>query len=93
MTSHFSVRTIPQFDRLLRRLNRQHPELATVYADALSILRSDPYNRSRAHEIRWVRIGTSLTNTDGSEDLVLYALPVNARLQLRTPKAKEAHEE
>ena len=51
MTSPFSVRTIPQFDRLLRRLNRQHSELAGVYANAVNILRSDPYNRSRQHDI------------------------------------------
>jgi mRNA-degrading endonuclease RelE of RelBE toxin-antitoxin system len=51
MTPPFSVRTIPQFDRLLRRLNRQHPGLAGVYADALTVLRSDPYNRSRQHDI------------------------------------------
>jgi hypothetical protein len=39
---------------------------------------------------RWVKIGVSFTHKDGSEDVVLYALPVNARLQLRTPKAKVA---
>jgi hypothetical protein len=50
MTSPFSVRTIPQFDRLLCRLVRQHPELADVYAEALTILRTDPYNRSRQHD-------------------------------------------
>jgi Magnesium chelatase, subunit ChlI len=50
MTSPFSVRTIPQFDRLLCRLDRQHPELADVYAEALTILRTDPYNRSRQHD-------------------------------------------
>jgi mRNA-degrading endonuclease RelE of RelBE toxin-antitoxin system len=51
MTPSFSVRTVPQFDRLLRRLARQHPELATVYAETLTILRNDPYNRSRQHDI------------------------------------------
>ena len=51
MTSPFSVRTIPQFDRLLRRLDRQHPELTGVSAEALTILRTDPYNRSRQHDI------------------------------------------
>jgi hypothetical protein len=51
MTPSFSVRTVPQFDRLLRRLDRQHPELTSVYAEALTILRTDPYNRSRQHDI------------------------------------------
>jgi hypothetical protein len=37
MTPPFSVRTVPQFDRLLR-------------AEALTILRTDPYNRSRQHD-------------------------------------------
>jgi mRNA-degrading endonuclease RelE of RelBE toxin-antitoxin system len=50
MTPPFSVRTVPQFDRLLRRLDRQHPELGGVYAEALTILRTDPYNRSRQHD-------------------------------------------
>ena len=51
MTPPFFVRTVPQFDRLLRRLARQHPELAGVYAEALTILRNDPYNRSRQYDI------------------------------------------
>jgi hypothetical protein len=51
MTSPFSVRTIPQFDRLLCRPDRQHPELSGVYAEALTILRTAPYNRSRQHDI------------------------------------------
>ena len=52
MTPSFSVHTTPHFDRLMRRLSRQHPDLADRYAEALTILRSDPYNRSRRHAIR-----------------------------------------
>jgi hypothetical protein len=44
MTPSFVVRTVPQFDRLLRRLARQHPELAGVFDEAFTILRTDPYN-------------------------------------------------
>ena len=51
MTSPFSVRIVPQFDRLLRRLSRSHPELPALFAQALDILRTDPYNRSREHNI------------------------------------------
>jgi hypothetical protein len=51
MTPAFSIRTVPQFDRLLRRLSPRHPELAGLYAEALEILRIDPYNRSRQHNI------------------------------------------
>ena len=55
MTPPFSVRTVPQFDRLMRRLKRQHPELADLYAEALPILRADPYNLSRQHNILKLR--------------------------------------
>ncbi len=37
---------------------------------------------------RWVTIGVSFTNKDGSESVILHALPLDGRLQLRTPKAK-----
>ena len=52
MTPSFSVRTTPHFDRLLRSLARRHAELPATYADALTILSTDPYNRSRQHRIR-----------------------------------------
>ncbi len=47
MRPRFSVRTVPQFDRLLRCLNDQHAELSHLYALALRILESDPLNLSR----------------------------------------------
>jgi mRNA-degrading endonuclease RelE of RelBE toxin-antitoxin system len=52
MTLSFSVRTTPHFDRLARSLNRHHSEFADRYAEALSILGKDPYNRSRSSPIR-----------------------------------------
>ena len=51
MTPPFVVRSTPRFERLLRRLVRGHPELVDHYAEALTILRSDPYNRRRRHQI------------------------------------------
>jgi mRNA-degrading endonuclease RelE of RelBE toxin-antitoxin system len=51
MTPSFVVRTTPRFERLLRRLSRGHPDLADSYAEALTILGADPYNRSRHHQI------------------------------------------
>ena len=48
----FSVRTTPHFDRLLRRLTRHHPDLVERYAEALTILSTDPYNRSHSYDIR-----------------------------------------
>lgn len=38
MTSLFSVRTTPHFDRMFRRLNRRHPDLADRYEETLTIL-------------------------------------------------------
>jgi hypothetical protein len=38
---------------------------------------------------RWIKIGASFLNKDGSESVLLDALPVNGKLQLRTPKPKE----
>ena len=34
---------------------------------------------------RWIKIGASFLNKDGSESVLLNALPVNGKLQLRTP--------
>jgi hypothetical protein len=52
MTPRFSVRTVPQCDRLLRRLTDKHPEFPRLLAEALDILEADPYNLSRKHNIR-----------------------------------------
>ena len=38
---------------------------------------------------RWIKIGASFLNKDGSECVLLDALPVNGKLQLRTPRPKE----
>ena len=51
MTPRFAVRTTPLFDRLLRRLSHQHPELVPLYARALGILETDPVNVGRQHNI------------------------------------------
>jgi len=52
MSAPFSVRSTPRFDRLLKKLARQHPDLAEHFATALDVLRTDPYNHSRHHPIR-----------------------------------------
>lgn len=36
----------------------------------------------------WVRVGTAFVNRDGSLSVVLDALPVNGRLQIRDPLPK-----
>jgi hypothetical protein len=48
----FTVLTTRRFDRLLRSLDRRHPDLAERFATAIAILGADPYNRSREHTIR-----------------------------------------
>lgn len=52
MSTAFEVRTTPGFDRLLRRLNKRHRELADLYEEALTILSTDPFNRSRTRNIK-----------------------------------------
>ena len=51
MTPRFSVRTVPAFDRLARRLADQQPEFARLLAQAIEILEADPHNAGRAHNI------------------------------------------
>jgi len=68
MTPSFFVRTTPRFDRLLRALARRHAELAATYADAIAILSTDPYNRSRQHRIRKLE---SVQQGDGQYRLAL----------------------
>jgi hypothetical protein len=48
----FSVRVTPHGERLIRKLNRQHPDFIEYYEKAIGILSSDPYNRTRTHQIR-----------------------------------------
>jgi len=52
MTAPFAVRTSPHFDRLLKRLAHQHPEVPEVFASAIRILAFDPHNLSPTHAIR-----------------------------------------
>jgi mRNA-degrading endonuclease RelE of RelBE toxin-antitoxin system len=47
----FVVRTTPRFERSARALARAHGEFVRRYAEAVKLLRQDPYNRSREHNI------------------------------------------
>ena len=38
----------------------------------------------------WIKIGAAFTNYDGSESVILDALPVNGRMQIRLQGTKEA---
>ena len=44
----------------------------------------DPKDQAKAY---WNRIGSAFTNRDGSLNVVLNALPVNGRLNIRDPKS------
>ena len=48
----FTVETSPRFERLARKLRKQHPEFIEFYRKAVSVLEIDPYNQSRQHAIK-----------------------------------------
>ncbi len=76
----------PCFSSLPR--NRTDP-LSFAYREVYTIVKGAGVNKKD----RWVRIGVAFTNKDGSEDVQLWALPTNSRLQLRSPKPRGASEE
>jgi mRNA-degrading endonuclease RelE of RelBE toxin-antitoxin system len=52
MVEPFRVRTTPRFGRLAKALRQRHKEFGARYREALAILADDPYNQSRAHQIK-----------------------------------------
>lgn len=48
----FSVRVTPRCERLIKRLNKGHADFIHHYERAIGILASDPYNRTRRHQIK-----------------------------------------
>jgi mRNA-degrading endonuclease RelE of RelBE toxin-antitoxin system len=52
MADRLRVRTTPRFDRLAKSLSRRHREFGDRYREALAILANDPYNQSRADQIK-----------------------------------------
>jgi mRNA-degrading endonuclease RelE of RelBE toxin-antitoxin system len=48
----FSVRTTAAFDRQIRKLAKHHRDLVEHFGRTIAILADDPYNRSRAHDIK-----------------------------------------
>lgn len=51
MTPTFTVQTSPHFERLFKKLHKQHPDLPELLGEAISILETDPYNRTGQHAI------------------------------------------
>jgi mRNA-degrading endonuclease RelE of RelBE toxin-antitoxin system len=51
MTPAFTVQTSPHFERLFKKLHKQHPELRKLLGEVITALETDPYNHSKQHEI------------------------------------------
>ena len=51
MRPAFQVLTPPSFERDVRRLTRRSRELAVLLAGLIALLETDPYNRTRRHDI------------------------------------------
>lgn len=52
MTSGFTIYTTSAFRRLSRSLQKHYQEFAQIEEEAFATLRSDPYNRTRRHQIK-----------------------------------------
>ena len=48
----YSVVTTAHFDRLMKKLAPKHPGLVELFEEAIAILSSDPFNKSRRHPIK-----------------------------------------
>ena len=55
MTEQFSVHTTPHFEGLLKKLSKHHADMPELFAGAVAILRTDPFNRSRSRAIKKLR--------------------------------------
>ena len=66
MTPPFLVRTTPHYERLARRLLREHPDFSPIQQRAVAILGTDPLNRTRAHHIKSSRGSPATTASGGS---------------------------
>jgi hypothetical protein len=58
MNPGFRVLVTSRFERELKRLAVQHPTLPALYRRAIGTLEFDPYNRSRQHAIKKLRVST-----------------------------------
>ena len=51
MTAGFAVQVSPHFERLFKKLHKQHPELPELLRQAITILQTDPYNHTGQNAI------------------------------------------
>lgn len=52
MANGFRVLTTATFERNARKMLRKHPHLAKVIDEIAGVLREDPYNITRQHDIK-----------------------------------------
>lgn len=52
MLQPFRTLSSPSFERDIRKLGRRNPNLLLKVEEAAAILREDPYNTTRAHDIK-----------------------------------------
>jgi mRNA-degrading endonuclease RelE of RelBE toxin-antitoxin system len=52
MNLPFSVQTSPHFERIFRKLSKQHTELLQYFTEVIEILEADPHNRSHRYAIK-----------------------------------------
>ena len=52
MTSAFTVRTTPRYERLSNKLHKGHRDFGATEKSAVSILSADPHNRTRRSHIK-----------------------------------------
>jgi hypothetical protein len=50
--SPFDVRSTPRYERLSKKLFKTHREFAAAEQSAITILSTDPYNRTRRYPIK-----------------------------------------
>jgi mRNA-degrading endonuclease YafQ of YafQ-DinJ toxin-antitoxin module len=64
MTPHFAVKTSPHFERLYKRLVKQHPRIPKLLGEVIAILETDPFNRSQRYVIKKLSGSHKTVNTD-----------------------------
>ena len=52
MSTEFAVIATSRFERELKKLAAGHPDLVRLYRQAIGVLKTDPYNRSRQTAIK-----------------------------------------
>ena len=54
-SSPYRVLTTPTFEREIRKLTQRNPQIIKHFDRMIKVLRSDPWNRTRSHNIRQLK--------------------------------------